>query len=135
MTDKNISTEYTGVYTAKFPPTQREIELEARVNELEKDIEKLKEKNEALKERIRHPYISIDKADYGEMQRIYLRIKTWYKYGYSINDIEKFIEYDSYLLEKHPDIEEKFIQRLITEAGEEYLKCGLDYWKEKGVQQ
>ena len=38
MTDKNISTEYTGVYTAKFPPTQREIELEARVKELEENI-------------------------------------------------------------------------------------------------
>ena len=39
MTDKNISTEYTGVYTAIFPnKTPRELELEARVNELEENI-------------------------------------------------------------------------------------------------
>lgn len=39
MPNKQPSTEYTGVYTAIFPnKTPREIELEARVNELEENI-------------------------------------------------------------------------------------------------
>lgn len=43
MTDKNISTEYTGVYTGIFPNmSPREIELEARVKELKKENEELK---------------------------------------------------------------------------------------------
>lgn len=40
MTDKNISTEYTGVYTGIFPNmSPREIELEARVKELKSRLE------------------------------------------------------------------------------------------------
>lgn len=105
--------------------------LSKRVKELEEEIEKLEGKNEALKERIKYPYIKIDKADYGEKQRIYLRIKTWYKYGYSIDDIEKFIEYDSYILNRTPIVEAHFIERLITEAGAEYLKRGFEHWKDK----
>lgn len=39
MTDKQTSTEYTGVYTAIFPnKTSRELELEARLKELEENI-------------------------------------------------------------------------------------------------
>ncbi len=46
MTNKQTSTEYTGVYTAVFPnKTPREIELEARVKELK---EKLKIAEKAL---------------------------------------------------------------------------------------
>lgn len=46
MKDRNISTEYTGVYTGIFPNmSPREIELEARVKDLE---EKLKIAEEAL---------------------------------------------------------------------------------------
>lgn len=38
--DKQASTEYTGVYTAIFPnKTPRELELEARVKELERKLE------------------------------------------------------------------------------------------------
>lgn len=54
MTDKEISTEYTGVYTAVFPAefpltqdlngnkTPREIELESHVKELEEENKLLK---------------------------------------------------------------------------------------------
>lgn len=104
-------------------------QAEKRVKELEEQIEKLEGKNKALKERIEFPYIKIDKANYGIKQRIYLRIKTWYKHGYSVNDIEKFIEYDSYLLDAHPKAKDHFIERLMEEAGAEYIKRGLDYWK------
>ena len=46
MTDKNISTEYTGVYTGIFPNmTPREIELEARVKELEERLRILDEED------------------------------------------------------------------------------------------
>lgn len=39
MTDKNVSTEYTGVYIGIFPNmSPREIELEARVKELKRKV-------------------------------------------------------------------------------------------------
>ena len=42
MADKNVSTEYTGVYTGIFPNmSPREIELEARVKELKEENEEL----------------------------------------------------------------------------------------------
>lgn len=40
MIDKNISTEYTGVYTGIFPNmSPRELELEARVKDLERKLD------------------------------------------------------------------------------------------------
>lgn len=54
MTDKNISTEYTGVYTGIFPNmSPREIEFEASVKELEEQLTHKTQECEELKERIK----------------------------------------------------------------------------------
>lgn len=54
MTDKNFSTEYTGVYTGIFPNmSPREIELEARVKELEEQLTHKTQECEELRERIK----------------------------------------------------------------------------------